>query len=151
MEDSRNKNFSILLADRIAQLFSICQEKEAKIVQDSGVSIVEYRCLRILSETEQLTPKQLALKMGLTSSRITRIIDGLVEKEIVLRESGHQDRRIYHLSLTSKGKNIADQLNNKYKVMHEEILKSIPKEYHSTLLTGVERLYQAIKKYLDSS
>lgn len=116
-----------------------------------GVSTVEFRCLKILYENEPLTVNQLAQLMSLTSSRITRIIDGLVQKKIVNRESGKEDRRIYYLSLTSKGKKLSATMINDYDQMHSAILQNIPEEHHQSLLDILNYLNTAVEKWLESN
>ena len=103
----------VQIADLIAILFSNCQVKESRFVSEHSVSVVEFRAMRTLNEFKQLTVNQLADKMSLTSSRITRIIDGLVSKDIVNRESSTTDRRVYDLSLT-------DYVKNEIKIMNED-------------------------------
>jgi len=139
----------VAIAETIARLFVNCQEKENRFVADFGVSLVEFRSLRILNEHHPLTVNQLAQKMALTSSRITRIIDGLVEKDLVVREGDRSDRRVYLLSLTPEGKKLAKHLNENYSKMHEEILSSIPAEKHQTLMEAINQLNDAVEEWLD--
>ncbi len=143
------KTSPVAIADTIARLFANCQEKESRFVADFGVSLVEFRCLRILNEHEQLTVNQLAQKMSLTSSRITRIIDGLVEKALVVRESGKSDRRVYLQRLTPEGKKLSDNLNQKYSNIHQEILSTIPAEKHQPLMEAINQLNDAVETWLN--
>ena len=139
----------VQIADLIALLFTNCQEKESRFVAEHEVSVVEFRCMRILYEFEQLTVNQLAEKMSLTSSRITRIIDGLVSKKIVNREISKTDRRFYDLSLTGKGKKLVKQLNEAYAKIHKEILSIIPDEHYDSMLEGITQLNNAVERWLN--
>ena len=146
---SGEKSFAyIQLADQLANLFANCQKKESRFVAEHEVSIVEFRSMRILTEFERLTVNQLAEKMSLTPNRITRIIDGLVEKNIVSRETSKIDRRVYELSLTGKGKQLTIDLNKDYVKIHEEILSSIPDEYYKTIVAGITQLNNAVERWL---
>jgi len=138
------------LADIVTHLFSLCQEKGARHVTEYGVSIVEARCMRILNSHKNLTVNQLAGKMSLTSSRVTRIIDSLVEKALVVRESSDQDRRIYYLSLTSEGEQLAESLASDHIKIHEEILALIPSGSQNQLIEMLQMLNQAMEKWLQS-
>lgn len=151
MSETNNKSFAERLADITSRLFFNCQEKETKYVTKYGVSTVEFRCLRFLYDNESLTVNQLAQLMALTSSRITRIIDGLVEKKLVVRESGKEDRRVYHLSLTNKGKKLSAAMIEDHTKMHEEILESIPAENHLMMFENLEHLNEAVGKWLKSN
>ena len=139
----------VQIADLITLLFNNCQEKESRFVAEHEVSVVEFRCMRILNEFEQLTVNQVAEKMSLTSSRITRIIDGLVSKQIVLREISSKDRRFFDLSLTTKGKKLIKQLNEEYANIHKEILSAIPEQNHKSMFDGITQLNNAVEKWLN--
>ena len=110
MAPSKNQSYSMQLADITSALFTNCTEKENRHVAKYDISIAGFRCIKILYEIKEITVNQLAQKMSLTSSRITRIIDGLVAKNLVHRISGTNDRRIYNLSLTDKGNKLAENL-----------------------------------------
>jgi len=148
MSENSDKFYAIQLSNIISQLFTNCQDKETRYVAKFGISLVEFRCIRILYENQSLTVNQLAHQMSLTSSRITRIIDGLVQKRLVLRESGQTDRRIYNLSLTKSGNKLAQEMIQDYAKMHEDILKSIPEENHPTMIKMLNLLNVAVKKWI---
>ncbi len=138
----------VQIADLIAVLFTNCQKKESRFVAEHLVSVVEFRCMRILDEFDQLTVNQLAEKMSLTASRITRIIDGLESKGEVLRETSKSDRRVFDLSLSTKGKKNIKKLNEDYARIHKEILSTIPEQYHDTMVEGITQLNLAVEKWL---
>lgn len=148
MSETNNKSIAARLAEITTRLFFNCQEKEQRYVTKYGVSTVEFRCLRFLHEREQLTVNQLAQLMALTASRITRIIDGLVDKKLVKREIGQLDRRTFILSLTPKGQKLSLAMINHHTQLHQEILQSIPSENQSSMLENLEHLNIAIEKWL---
>jgi DNA-binding MarR family transcriptional regulator len=76
---------SIQLSEITSQLFANCFEKETRHAAKFGLSIVESRCLRMIFDHPHLPVKDLAKYMVLSSSRITRIIDGMVDKKLVKR------------------------------------------------------------------
>ena len=147
MPDTASK--SVELADIISMLFANCQIKENIHASQFGVSIVEFRCLRILYRNADITVNQLAKKMSLTSSRITRIVDGLVKKDFVHRISGKNDRRIYHLSLSRRGKLITQDMIERYVAMHEEILSTVPVAEQKEMLRFLHSLNKAVTIWLN--
>jgi MarR family 2-MHQ and catechol resistance regulon transcriptional repressor len=148
MSSEDPKPYSVQLADITSRLFANCQEKEYRHATKYGISIVEFRCIRVLVETEPLTVNQLAQHMSLTSSRITRIVDGLVDKKLVSRMTGESDRRVYYLSLTKKGKELARNLIQNYIKIHDDIIKSINKEYQPIMLDALKKLNDAVENWL---
>ena len=149
MPDQKNKPYSVELAEITSLLFANCNEKENRHATKYGVSIVETRCVRTLHEKKQLTVNQLAQEMSLTSSRVTRIIDGLVAKEMVVRESGEKDRRVYNLSLTSEGEKLANNLNQDHIKIHEEIINNVPEKYHHLMIEILKQLNKAVESWLE--
>jgi DNA-binding MarR family transcriptional regulator len=77
MPNTQEKNYLVLLADIVFRLFTNCQKKEERFVSNYEISAVEFRCIWFLNEQKETSVKELAQKMSLSSSRITRIIDGL--------------------------------------------------------------------------
>lgn len=149
MPNQTDKVYSIELAEITSLLFANCNEKEARHATKYGVSLVESRCIRKLHENKQLTVNQLAREMSLTSSRVTRIIDGLVAKKVVIRTSGENDRRVYNLSLTPKGEKLANDLIQDHIKIHEEIINNIPEKYHPTLIEILQHLNKAVEDWLE--
>ena len=148
---SNNRINSIDLLDITSRLFNNCQEKEVIHASRFAVSLVEFKCLRIMLDSRKLTVNQLAQKMSLTSGRITRLIDGLVEKNFVARESGIKDRRLYFLTLTKRGEKIADDLVQDHIKIHQEILEKIEKKYHKSMINGLSLLNDAVESWLNTN
>jgi DNA-binding MarR family transcriptional regulator len=142
------KSASLQLAEITHELFSNCNEKETRYISQFGVSIVEAKTLRKLNDFDSLTVNQLANELRLTSSRITRIIDSLVDKGLVLRESDKNDRRVYNLSLSKKGKVFTKRLIEGYEKIHEEILENIPEKNHEEMLHALRLLNDAVVSWL---
>ena len=149
MPDPNKKSYSVELANITSLLFANCNEKEARHAAKYGVSLVESRCMRKLHSKKKLTVNQLAQEMSLTSSRVTRIIDGLVAKQMVVRESGENDRRVFNLSLTQKGDELANDLIQDHIKIHEEIIKNIPEESHHLMIEILQQLNKAVEKWLE--
>jgi len=139
-------------AERLANLtFSLlanCQEKEIRLAEVHGLTQAEFRCLRLFGSDESLNNKQIAERMNLSPSRLTRIIDGLVKKEYINREIDQNDRRNMKVTLSKKGKTLVQQLNKAYVEIHREILEDIEVKQHEPLITAMEHLLSALEKWL---
>ncbi len=139
-------------AERLANLtFSLlanCQEKEIRLAEVHGLTQAEFRCLRLFGTDENLNNKQIAERMKLSPSRLTRIIDGLVIKEYINREIDPNDRRNMRVTLSRKGKQLVRQLNRAYVDIHNEILEDIDVSQHEPLITAMDHLLTALEKWL---
>ena len=98
------------LVDLIIELKKGCMEDEKQIRTLCNVSLAEYKAVLEIGTTEKITCNVLSEKMGLSPSRGSRIIDGLVRKGYLLRMENPEDRRSFVLSLSSKGAEIKKQI-----------------------------------------
>ncbi len=135
------------LADLTFNLLARCQEKEARLAEQYGLTQAEFRCLRLFSAQESLNNKQVAERMNLSPSRLTRIIDGLVEKGYILREIDLSDRRNMKVFLSEKGETLVDLLNHAYVDVHQEILTDIEETQHQPLIMAMKNLLGALEKW----
>ena len=139
-------------AERLANLtFSLlagCQEKEAWLAEQHGLFQAEFKCLRLFGTKESLNNTQISVRMNLSPSRLTRIIDGLVKKGYMQREIDQNDRRNMRVTLSRRGKILTNKLNKAFIDVHGEILKDINVSQHESLITAMEHLHLAIEKWL---
>ncbi len=137
------------LADLTFSLLASCQEKENRLAEQHGLTQAEFRCLRLFSANETLNNKQIAERMSLSPSRLTRIIDGLVKKEYINREIDNTDRRNMCVSLSKKGVQIVELLNTAYVEIHQEILEDIEESQHQPLITAMTSLLSALQNWIN--
>lgn len=131
------------LTDITFNLINNCQEKEIKIAGIYGLSQAEFKCLRFFEVGEKINNKNIAGRIKLSPGRLTRIIDGLVKKGLVIRELNYDDRRNMEVSLTSDGVVLLGKINETYLNIHKEILSS-------TGDIGQKEILQALKILVDS-
>lgn len=136
------------LANLTFSLLANCQEKEIRLAEAHKLTQAEFRCLRLFGAEESVNNKQIAERMNLSPSRLTRIIDGLVQKEYVLREIDPTDRRNMRVFLSKRGMALVQQLNNAYLNIHREILQDIDEAQHRPLITAMTHLLSALEKWI---
>jgi len=144
---SKIKNAEIL-ANLTFNLLARCQEKDARLAEEHRLLEAEFKCLRLFGVDETLSNKEIAKRMNLSESRLTRIMDGLVQKGYMKREIDKSDRRLMKLSLFRKGKMLTNKLNNGFIEIHSEILQDIDVSQHESLITAMENLNLAVEKWL---
>lgn len=139
------------LAELTFRLLAGCNEKEDRLTKQYGLKPAEFRCLKQIHSNENVNNKEVAKRMHLSPSRLTRIIDGLVEKGFVQKEIEPKDRRNMRVSLTDKGRDFVSGLNNAYIDIHATLLKDIDANLHEGLLTGMRKLLVAVDKWISKS
>ena len=145
---SRNKTAEHL-ADLTFNLLARCHEKEAWLAKEHGLFQAEFKCLRLFGSDESLNNTQISKRMNLSPSRLTRIIDTLVEKGYMKREIEQYDRRNMRVFLSRRGKLLTNKLNKTFVDIHEDILQDIDVSQHEPLITAMGHLQAAIEKWLE--
>lgn len=148
MEQQELSKSASNLADLTFRLLTSCHEKEERIAKQHSLTQAEFRCLRQINEIENINNKEIAERMNLSASRLTRIIDGLVEKGFVVREIEPNDRRNMRLYLSENGKEFTRKLNEDYVNIHSQILGGIESGQHQPLITAMSGLLSAVEKWM---
>ena len=139
------------LADLTFSLLQRCQEKEAWLAEKHGLFQAEFRCLRLFGSDESLNNKEIAKRMKLSPSRLTRIIDGLEKRGYMQREIDQKDRRNMRVFLSRRGKILTNKLNKAFIDLHSDILQDIDVAQHEPLITAMGHLQSSIEKWLKKS
>jgi DNA-binding MarR family transcriptional regulator len=135
------------LADLTFELLDSCREKQERFADSLDLTVAEFRVLRMFGSDEVLSVGEVAVRLGLSSSRLTRILDGLVKKRIVARRIAAKDRRMMELSLTSKGKKIQENVAERYVKMHADIVSHLPDGTSDAVVIAMARLRDAMKEW----
>jgi len=126
------------LIDLIIELKKGCMEDEKQIRTLCNISLAEYQSIIKINITERMTCNILSKKMGLSPSRGSRIIDGLVRKGYLLRISNPEDRRSFVLSLSSKGAKIKDDIERERNNCENRIREKLSTKEVNLIKEGLE-------------
>jgi len=97
-------------------------------------------------EKQTLTVTDLAIKLDLERSTVSRLIDDLVKGDFVSRAQNPHNRREVILSLTDKGWNTIDQVREKSVTFIEQILKRMTEDDQESFFIGLNSFYQALSE-----
>jgi len=126
------------LVDLIIELKKGCMEDEKQIRILCNVSLAEYKAVMEIKAIERVTCNVLSKKMGLSPSRGSRIIDGLVRKKLLLRTTNPEDRRSFVLSLSSKGAKIKDDIERERNNCEKRIREKLSAKEFDLIKEGLE-------------
>jgi DNA-binding MarR family transcriptional regulator len=144
-----NKNqLAEQMADLTYELLENCQIKIERTAEKLNLTVAEFKVLRCVRDEEVLSAGELARRLGLSSSRITRIIEGLVKKGLVKKDSGGSDRRVVHLRLTPAGIQTRDQLRLMYITVHQDIINLLPSDAGESVMAAMEKLREATHEWV---
>jgi DNA-binding MarR family transcriptional regulator len=94
----------------------------------SGLTTAQCHPLLEIDEVGQTNLRDLASKLNLDPSTLSRTIDGLVQRGLVKREADSRDRRYVFLSLTEEGRKICNDINERNDRFYDGILHRMPDE-----------------------
>lgn len=113
-----------------------------EVAEDMGITRVQLFAIYSIHNRGELGMGQVADVLHCDPSNVTGIVDRLVSQELVVRRECAYDRRIKTLSLTEKGRQLAQTLED-----------AMPMKLGCNCLTPEERLtlHQLIRKSLSAS
>jgi len=133
------------------RLFQCCQERMQYQCERFGLPDAEFRCLMLFGKERYLTAKGIALKMNVVKSRVSKIVDGLIKKELIQRIKDPEDSRISLLSLTAEGQEKINNINKFLQNIHYEVLLQMAPDQRKAVLTNLDILkasMEAVKEMM---
>ena len=134
------------LVDLIIELKKGCMEDEQQIRTLCHVSLAEYKAVMEIDLTERITCNALSKKMGLSPSRSSRIVDGLVRKKYLVRMTNSKDRRSFILSLSPKGTKIKEQIERERNNCERRIREKLSTEELELIKEGLELVIKIFRQ-----
>jgi DNA-binding MarR family transcriptional regulator len=88
---------------------------------------------------------ELAGKLGLEKSTVSRLVDALVDEGLVERAESADDRRYVALGLTAEGKELFLDIETRMNVLVEEAWERVPPDRREGVLESLEILADAFR------
>lgn len=111
------------------ELNALCIKKDSITKKQLKLGRIECDLLQYLNDLNTaICMNDIAEKLNVSHSRITRLIDTLVEKGMVERFPSRRDRRSWLAKITRKGKRIANDTINDLEQIQEKIMERFPSE-----------------------
>ncbi len=107
------------------------------------VTTEQWAILNRLNEKSGLTQKEVAKLTFKDNANITRIVDKLEKKDLVIRQTDANDRRTWKISITKKGKEVRD-------VIEPLAINILKKATHGLSKKDVEMFNNTSKKIMEN-
>jgi DNA-binding MarR family transcriptional regulator len=135
----------------IARLFQCCQERMQYQSERFQLPDAELRCLGLFGKERYLTAKSIAHRMNVVKSRVSKIIDGLIKKDLIQRIKDPEDSRVQLLSLTPEGQKKINEINVFIEDVYSQVLSQIAPDQRQAMLTNLDILkasMEAVKEMM---
>ncbi len=110
---------------------------------ESGVTMAQCHLLIELDAARSTSLKELAERLDLDPSTVSRTVETLVGRGLVVRRQDPSDRRLQRLELTPDGIETAERLHRENDAYFGRILSDIPSDRRGEVLRAFELLVQA--------
>jgi MarR family transcriptional regulator, transcriptional regulator for hemolysin len=141
MQDTRDEAIGLFTSNTVKNIIRYLSVN----IKNYDITPEQWTVLKRLSENAGINQKELANKAEKDQPTVTRILDILERKELVIKKKNEEDRRSFILFITDKGTALIEELTPVIEALWEEnILAGITKEdldvYRSVLLKMNENL-----------
>lgn len=106
---------------RITRLISTAAEDAMERCNIADLTATQLHYLEVIGELDHPTLTELAAALGLTKPSVTIVVDRLVAKGFVRKQSSNTDKRSSFLYLTESG----EQMNKRHDYAHESMIDMI--------------------------
>jgi DNA-binding MarR family transcriptional regulator len=109
----------------------------------TGVSLAQCLVLLEIEESGRLTMGQLAARLRLDNSTLSRTVEGLVGNGLVARLGDDHDRRLVWIRLTPEGEALCRAIHDENDAHCRRALEKIPPSRRGAVIRSFEILVQA--------
>ena len=109
-------------------LMNAVEKGIAAEVETHNLTSIEFNLLRACMDIGECTATQLAVLLPVDASRISRIVNGLVNKGLLQRQRQTYDRRVVMLRLTDEGYTLTENLNQRVQNYDNRLMEGVTEE-----------------------
>ena len=136
---------TLRLQELITEMLECCEDRKLYETTRFSLPHAELKCLMLFDGERYLTVKGIAKKLEVAKSRVTKIVDWLVEKRLVERMDDPKDARIKLISLTPEGRSRSDEIASFQREIHRKILLQMDIDERKYALSYLELLRSAME------
>ena len=134
------------LMDQIAKNNQVYEES---CVAFFGVTSSQGGTILSLPLSKTLKMNDLSNAMSVDNSTMTRMVDQLVDKGLVLRKADEKDRRLVQIGLTPAGQKLHKELAAALDNFYKDSLDQIPEKERTIIIESLAKVNNAMGKGLE--
>ena len=121
------------ILELLYELKKKCIVNDDAFMAKTDLSQAEYQLFIAISTCKDINSNALSMKTGLSLSRISRVIDKMVNNGYMTRETHSSDRRTIKLELTKEGRKLMVRIIDYRKECELRILKNVSNKELDTI------------------
>ena len=133
------------LQELIAEMLKCCEDRKVYESGKFALPHAELKCLLLFDGQRYLTVTDIAQKLEVAKSRVTKIVNGLKEKQLVAEIDDPKDARIKLISLTPTGHTRFNEIAAFQRDLYRTLLLQIDTDERNHVLSNLELLRSAME------
>jgi DNA-binding MarR family transcriptional regulator len=109
-----------------------------------NVTMPQCHAILEIGAAEELNLKDLAARLGLDTSTLSRTVESLVKDGLVERTPSKEDRRATVIRLNENGRTARDRINSNWNQICRDMFRRIPRNKHKHLIESVSILSELL-------
>jgi len=128
------------LYDAMSELIRVYQFRDRNRTHCHGVSVTECYALEIVEHHGPLRLGELASRLHLEKSTMSRTVDSLQRKGLVERRTHQRDRRALQIAVTAAGRRLHERITGEVRQRYRKMLEAVPRQARPVVIAFLERL-----------
>lgn len=123
----------------------LLENRMARLLREYGLTSSQYNVLRILrGEGKPLPCLEVAQRMIQVAPAITRVVDQLLEMDLIVKTQSSEDRRVFTIGLKPAALELLARLDQPVLDAHAALMKGVKKADLKALIQTLEGVRAAI-------
>ncbi|HUR24552.1 MAG TPA: MarR family winged helix-turn-helix transcriptional regulator [Candidatus Thermoplasmatota archaeon] len=122
----------------------MCQLRNHLADSNSGLTVAQFRCLKMVQRRADVSLGELADANGVSAPAMSKLVDGLVGAGLLERRASTGDRRRVELTVTGVGKRKLDTVGDRLKTRLAAQLSSLGADELAALERALLRLNKVL-------
>lgn len=130
----------------IMRTSDLLENRFARLFREHGLTASQYNVLRILrGEGRPMPCLEVADRMIQVAPAITRVVNQLLELELIVKTQCSEDRRVFHIEITTAGKRLLKKIDEPLLNLHRSLLSGLSKKDLRTLIKVMEDVRMSVR------
>ena len=122
----------------------MCQLRNHLADSNSGLTVAQFRCLKMVQRSTDVSLGELADANGVSAPAMSKLVEALVEAGLLERRASTDDRRRVELTVTPAGKRKLDTVGDRLKARLSAQLATLGADELAALERALTRLNKVL-------
>ncbi|WP_044303022.1 MarR family winged helix-turn-helix transcriptional regulator [Rhodopirellula sallentina] len=131
----------------IMRTSDLLENRFARLLREYDLTRSQYNVLRILrGEGRPMPCLEVAQRMIQVAPAITRVVDQLVNAELIVKTQSDSDRRVFLIDLTSRAKRVLKAVDVPLLELHRSLLSGVPKKDLKQVIAILQQIREGVSE-----